>query len=86
MKKLLQIYEMKLYINHKMTHIEKLVNRTLTRRPDKCELVGVDTLPVIDSDGASSSAQQRYSNLHSLFKISDLRDQGRYSKQERCAG
>jgi hypothetical protein len=86
MKKLLQIYEMKLYINHKMTHIEKLVTRTLTRRPDKCELVGVDTLPVIDSDGASSSAQQRYSNLHSLFKISDLRDQGRYSKQERCAG
>ncbi len=79
---------MKLYINHKMTHIEKLVDRTLTltRRPDKCELVGVDTLPVIDSDGASSSAQQRYSNLHSLFKISDLRDQGRYSRQERCAG
>ncbi len=88
MKKLLQIYEMKLYINHKMTHIEKLVGRTLKlmERPDKCELVGVDTPPVIDSDGASSSAQQRYSNLHSLFKISDLRDQGRYSRQERCAG
>ncbi|KAH9553168.1 hypothetical protein CY35_09G105000 [Sphagnum magellanicum] len=59
MRKLLQIYEMKLYINHKMTHIEKLVDTTLTRRPDKCELVGVDTQPVIDSDGASSSAQQR---------------------------
>jgi hypothetical protein len=86
MKKLLQIYVMKLYINHKMTHIEKLVDTTLTRRPDKCELVGVDTLPLIHSDRASSSAQQRYSNLHSLFKISDLRDQGRYSRQERCAG
>jgi hypothetical protein len=85
MKKLLQIYEMKLYINHKMTHIYKLANKTLTGRPDKCELVGVDTWPVIDSDGASSSAQQRYSNLHSLFKISDLRDQGRYSRQERYA-
>jgi hypothetical protein len=86
MKKLLQIYEMKLYMNHKMTHIENLVDRTLTRRPDKCELVGVDTWFFIDSDGASSSAQQRYSNLHSLFKILDLRDQGRYSRQERCAG
>jgi hypothetical protein len=42
--------------------------------------------PIIHSDGASSSAQQRYSNLHSLFKISDLRDQGRYTRQESCAG
>jgi hypothetical protein len=86
MKKLLQIYEMKLYINHKMTNIEQLFDRTLTRRPDNCELVGVDTPPVIGSHGASSSAQQRYSNLRSLFKISDLRDQGRYTRQERCAG
>ncbi len=86
MKKLLQIYEMKLYINHKMTNIEQLSDRILTRRPDNCELVGVDTWPVIGSHGASSSAQQRYSNLRSLFKISDLRDQGRYTRQERCAG
>ncbi|CAM6036353.1 unnamed protein product [Sphagnum compactum] len=86
MKKLLQIYKMKLYINHKMTHIHNLVDRTLTSRPDNCELVGVDTWPVIGSHGASSSAQQRYSNLHSLFNISDLRDQGRYTRQESCAG
>jgi hypothetical protein len=86
MKKLLQIYEMKLYINHKMTNIEQLFDRTLTRRPENCELVGIDTLPVIGSHGASSSAQQRYSNFHSLFKISDLRDQGRYTRQESCAG
>jgi len=59
MKELLQIYEMKLYINHKMTNIEGLFDRTLTRRPDNCELVGVDTSPVIGSHGASSSAQQR---------------------------
>jgi hypothetical protein len=74
MKKLLQIYEMKLYINHKMTHIHKLGDKILTGRPDKCELVGVDTRPVIDSDGASSSARQRYSNLHSSrFQISETR-------------
>jgi hypothetical protein len=49
--------------------MEKLVDRTLMRLPDKCELVGLDIWPLIKSDGASSSAQQRYSNLHSLFKI-----------------
>jgi hypothetical protein len=57
MKEYLQIYEMKLYINHKMTNIERLSNRPLTRRPDNCELVGVDMWPAIGSHGASSSAQ-----------------------------
>jgi hypothetical protein len=59
MKKLLQIYEMKLYINHNMTNICNLKDITLKKRPDNSPLVSVDRHPAISSDGASSSAQQR---------------------------
>jgi hypothetical protein len=59
LKELMQIYEMKLYINHNMTNICNLKDITLRRRPDNSPLVSVDTHPVISSDGASSSAQQR---------------------------
>jgi len=59
LKELMQIYEMKLYINHNMTNICNLEDITLRRRPDHSPLVSVDTRPDISSDGASSSAQQR---------------------------
>jgi hypothetical protein len=42
LKELMQIYEMKLYINHKMTNICNLKDITLRRRPDKSPLVRVD--------------------------------------------
>jgi hypothetical protein len=59
LKELMQIYEMKLYINHQMTNICDLKNITLRRRPDNSPLVSVDTHRNISSDGASSSAQRR---------------------------
>jgi hypothetical protein len=59
LKELMQIYEMKFYINHQMTNICDLKNITLRRRPDNFPLVSVDTHRNISSDGASSSAQRR---------------------------
>ncbi|CAM6040473.1 unnamed protein product [Sphagnum compactum] len=41
LKELMQIYEMKLYINHNMTNICNLENITLRRRPDTSPLVSV---------------------------------------------
>jgi hypothetical protein len=59
LKELMQIYEMKLYINHNMTNICDLQDITLRRRLDNSPLVSVDECHIISSDGASSSAQQR---------------------------
>jgi hypothetical protein len=59
LKELMQIYEMKFYINHNMTNICNLEDITLKKRHDNSPLVSVDRHPAISSDGASSRAQQR---------------------------
>jgi hypothetical protein len=49
-----QVYELKLYVNHQMTHICN--SRITLKENEKCDLMEVDKIAIAPSSSGSSSA------------------------------